>query len=261
MRYVIRAAGGIACLVGFSLLALVLTAPGTWSGVGYASALSLLSIALPSAMANAYQRMHESEGDVPSPVLATYAGMQTPSEHDDIEIGDAAGTGGAVVFLHGFAGSFTLPCWEISRAAARAHLATVCPATGWRGDWWSAEGERIVRATIASLRARGVAHLYLAGLSNGGVGVSRLAPRLPGTLRGVIVISGAAPEAPNPGVPLLVIQGRNDAMMPAAVARDYAERSAGRYVELDAGHFAMLLRAKEARDAMVPWLTQREAAR
>ncbi|HEX7600596.1 MAG TPA: hypothetical protein VF316_03280 [Polyangiaceae bacterium] len=216
---------------------------------------------LPEAMEEAYERMRAAEGAVPSPVMATYLGLQGKDAYDDIEIGDAARANGVVVFLHGSAGGFTLPCWEVSQAATRANLATVCPSTGWLGDWWSAQGEAIVRATVADLRARGVKHLILAGLSNGGIGASRLLPRMPGTFEGFIAISGAAPDAPAPGIPVLALQGRNDAQVSASVVHAYCMRAGGHYVEYDGGHFALLLHEKEAVDAMAAWLTVRVPAR
>ena len=320
-----------------ALLALELTAPGTWSGIAYALALGLLSFApvmtgrkparslalggaalllgtvalrlatgaggddlqmrtgtaagsrwvnrivdekdlsvnaartirathfmgdpdvakLPEAMEDAYERMRAAEGDVPSPVLATYLGLQSQDAYDDVEIGDVGRANGVLVFLHGSAGSFTLPCWEVSQAATRANLATVCPSTGWAGDWWSAQGEAIVRATVADLRARGVKHLVLAGLSNGAIGASRLLPRMPGTFEGFIAISGAAPDAPPAGIPVLALQGRNDAQVSASIVHAYCTRSGGHYVEYDGGHFALLLHEKEAVDVMASWLSAR----
>lgn len=341
MRMLLRAVGILALVPALALLALELTAPGTWSGIAYAlgfgllasalvlfgrrsarrlalggSALVLCTVALrlavgaggsdltmrtgsapgsrwvnrvvdekdvavnaartiratqfmadpdvaqlPEAMEDAYERMRTAQGDVPSPILATYLGLQQREAYDDIEIGDVARANGVVVFLHGSAGSFTLPCWEVSQAATRANLATVCPSTGWLGDWWSAQGEAIVRATVADLRARGVKHLILAGLSNGGIGGSRLLPRMPGLFEGFIAISGAAPGAPSAGIPVLALQGRNDTQVSAKVVRDYCARSGGHYVEYDAGHFALLLHEKEAVDAMAAWLSMRVPAR
>ena len=137
---------------------------------------------------------------------------------------------------------------------ARADLATVCPSTGLKGDWWSASGERTVRATVEDLRRRGVRKFYLAGLSNGGVGATLLAPRMKDTFHGLLLISGASPSAANPGIPVLAVQGQHDTMMPASLVHAYTQRVGGRYVELDAGHFAMLLRAQETGDAVVSWL-------
>lgn len=215
---------------------------------------------LPEEMSSGYARMREEQGDVPSPVVATYLGLQSSRAYDDVEIGDVEHASGVLVFLHGWAGSFTLPCWEVSQAAKRVGMATVCPATRWVGDWWSPAGEATLRAVVDDLHARGQKHLVLAGLSNGGIGGSLLLPRFAGTFEGFIAISGASPAAPAPGIPVLAVQGAHDVQIPASVVHAYATRSNGRYVELDAGHFALLLKESQAVDAMAAWLAQRPFA-
>jgi pimeloyl-ACP methyl ester carboxylesterase len=67
---------------------------------------------------------------------------------------------------------------------------------------------------------------------------------------GVILVSGVDPKAAAPGVPALVIQGRRAAMSGAARARAYATKANARYVELDAGHFALLTKSDEAERAI-----------
>ena len=212
---------------------------------------------LAAVMRGAYGRMRAAEGATPSPVVATYAGLEAPGESDTVEIGDVAGSEGVLVFLHGYAGSFTLPCWVVSRAAAEAGFATVCPATRWVGDWWSADGEATLRGTVADLRRRGARRLVLAGLSNGGIGASLLAPRLRGAFDGLIVLSGASPSAAPPSVPVLAIQGAHDAQIPAEVVRAYAAQVGGRYLSLDAGHFALLVREDQASPAITAFLSAR----
>jgi pimeloyl-ACP methyl ester carboxylesterase len=214
---------------------------------------------LPEKMSDAYGRMRAAQGDVPSPVVATYLGEQGPAADDEIEIGDVESSDGVVVFLHGSAGSFTLPCWEVSLAAERAHMATVCPATRWTGDWWSAGGEATVRDVVNRLRARGAKHLILAGLSNGGIGGSLLLPRFAGTFEGFVAISGAAPAAAAPGIPVLCVQGKYDTQVAASVVLAYAHRSSGTYVELEAGHFALLVKEDEAVAAIARWFEARMA--
>jgi pimeloyl-ACP methyl ester carboxylesterase len=202
---------------------------------------------LPAAMRSAYSKMRDEEGDAPSPVVATYLGMQSSSEFDLLVFAPPRDepARGAVVFLHGFAGNFALPCWQMARAVAPLGVITACPSTRWVGDWWSADGERTVRRTVEMLRARGVSRIVLAGLSNGGYGATRLAPRMRGTFVGVILISGASPDAGPPGIPALVIHGRKDTMADFSEATGYAARTGAKLVALDAGHFAMLVRARE----------------
>ena len=211
-------------------------------------------------MKDAYRTMRAEEGDLPSPVVATYLGLESPGASDTLvfePLPSGARPAGAVLFLHGFAGSFTLPCWQLARAVARVDLVTFCPSVGYRGDWWTADGEATVRRTVAEIHARGIKRIWLAGLSNGGIGATRLAPRMPHTFEGLILISGVAPDAATTSLPALVLQGRDDAMCPASLARTYASRAHARYVELDAGHFAMLVRSDKADRAIESWLRQR----
>lgn len=216
---------------------------------------------LPEEMSSGYGRMRAEQGDAPSPVVATYLGLQSRTAYDEIEIGDVATASGVVVFLHGWAGSFSLPCWEVSRAATRVGMATVCPATRWVGDWWSADGEAILRSVVNDLHARGQKHIVLAGLSNGGIGGSLLVTRFPGTFEGFVAISGASPQAAAPGIPVLCVHGKRDAQIPASIAFAYATRSGGKYVEYDAGHFVLLLKEDLVVDAMATWLAARPGAR
>ncbi|MBX3206435.1 MAG: alpha/beta hydrolase [Labilithrix sp.] len=202
---------------------------------------------LPSAMRAAYAAMRAEEGDAPSPVLATYLGMQSPSDFDLVVFAPASEPAPreAVVFLHGYAGNFALPCWQMARAVAPLGVLTACPSTRWIGDWWSPDGEATLRRTVDALHARGITRIVLAGLSNGGYGASRLAPRMRGSFVGLVLVSGAAPDAGPSGMPTLVVHGRKDSMARFSSASSYAARTGARLVALDAGHFSMLVRSEE----------------
>lgn len=221
--------------------------------------------ALPPAMRDAYGAMRRDHGEVPSPLVATYLGMQRGNAHDLVLIepeaiepqAKAAAPRSAIVFLHGYAGNFDLPCWQIARAVASLDAVTACPSTRWVGDWWSADGEATVRRTVALLRARGIERIVLAGLSNGGEGASRLAPRMKGLLAGLILISGADPRAGSAAVPTLVIHGARDTVVPFEGSRLYAKRTGTKLVSLDAGHFAMLVRAEETNRAVHDFMAGR----
>ncbi len=207
---------------------------------------------LPDAMRSAYDDMKKEQGDLPSPVVATYLGLERPKASDTIEF--VASGKDAVIFLHGYAGNFTMSCFLFARAAARASMTTVCPSTRWVGDWWTHDGETIVKGTIASLRARGFRRIFLAGLSNGAIGASRLAPRFGNEIAGLVLVSGAASDAAAPNVPVLVVQGRDDVQLPASIERAYAARAHAKYVELPAGHFVLLVERERSARAIAEWL-------
>jgi pimeloyl-ACP methyl ester carboxylesterase len=222
---------------------------------------------LPSAMGNAYLAMKHDEGDAPSPFVATYLGLERPAAFDLVIIEPTliaeatAHPRSALIFLHGFGGNFDLPCWQIAKAVASLDVVTACPSTRWVGDWWSLEGEATLRRTIDVLHARGVDRIVLAGLSNGGFGASRLAPRLHGDLAGLILISGAERTAPRPGIPTLVIHGRRDTMTSFAESEAYATKVGAKLVAVDAGHFAMLVRGPEVDRAIRDFVASRVEAR
>lgn len=217
------------------------------------------------ALESAFDRMDAAEGVLATPAIATYLGLQSPESFDALVIPPPGGSTPrtAVVFLHGFTGNFAVYCWEMAQAVQSISALTVCPSVGPAGDWWSARGARTLEATYAWLAERGVRRVYLGGLSNGGVGATVLAgrvshPRL--ELRGLVLVAGADSRAPVLPVPVLMVQGRHDSMMPARVMRAYAERlgQRGTYVELDSGHFAFLDHHDASRRAISAWLVERE---
>ncbi len=216
------------------------------------------------ALQAAYAALDEANATAPSPFLSTYLNCQRPAAFDTVVIeppgGGPARTG--VVFLHGFTGNFTVQGWLLSRAAASIGAVTVCPSVGWRGDWWTHDGELTLRATLEYVRARGVKRIYLAGLSNGAVGTCRLAPRLATELAGLILISGADPQAPDAGLPILLLQGRADERMPASLAIRLARRCGHRatYRELAGDHLLLAKQAAEVEKALVEWLSRQEAS-
>ncbi|WP_233582502.1 alpha/beta fold hydrolase [Corallococcus sp. CA053C] len=217
------------------------------------------------ALEAAFERMGTAEGMVATPAIATWLGLQSAESFDALVVPPEGRDrpDSAVVFLHGFAGNFAVYCWEMAQAVRSISALTVCPSVGPSGSWWEPQGERTLKATYAWLAAKGIRRVYLGGLSNGGVGASRLVHRgvPPGLeLRGLILVSGAETGAPPPGVPTLVVQGRTDTMMPTSSMRAFAHRLGGKgtYVELDSGHFAFLDRHEDCRRAISTWLRQRE---
>jgi pimeloyl-ACP methyl ester carboxylesterase len=145
----------------------------------------------------------------------------------------------------------------VAEAARAIDAVTVCPSTGFAGRWWAPDGERTLRATLAYLEARGIRRVFLAGLSNGGAGATLLAPRLAGSLSGLILVSGVSPEGSTGGLPALVVHGEGDTMMSAQMARAFAARTGATYVGFGGGHFVMMVRRAEVRDAIGQWLQKR----
>ncbi|MBI5536529.1 MAG: hypothetical protein HY898_27655 [Deltaproteobacteria bacterium] len=213
---------------------------------------------LVAVMQDGYRRMKETDGHVPTPVPAWVIGAPA----DTVVIQPEEPTQDlAVVFLHGWGGSWALPCWQVAQAARQVHAMTVCPATRFEGDWWSSAGEDAARQAIRALRASGVQRVVLVGLSNGGIGASLIAPKLRGEIQGLVLISGASPQARSSGVPTLVMHGARDSMTSPAVARQYASRAGGRYVSVDGTHFALLEKHEEMTAALAGFLGSIAASR
>jgi pimeloyl-ACP methyl ester carboxylesterase len=198
-----------------------------------------------------------------SPFLVTYLNQQHPSAFDVVvaeAIGDTRPKRG-IIFLHGYGGNFTLQCWLVGHAGERIGAITVCPSTGASGDWWSPQGAAILHQTLTYLQRRGVERIYLAGLSNGGIGASRLAQRFESDLAGLILISGADPHARITRLPVLVVQGKNDERIPMSVAEQYvtAARATSTYLLLEGDHFVLLKQVDRVQSAIADWITRQEA--
>jgi pimeloyl-ACP methyl ester carboxylesterase len=219
------------------------------------------------ALEEAYARLTRAEGQVATPAVATYLGLQSPQSFDAVVIAPKApAPETAVVLLHGYAGNFAVYCWQLARSAEAISALTVCPSVGPRGNWWSPQGEATLKRTFAWLAGRGIRRVYLAGLSNGGVGVGVLSERVshPGLeVRGLVYISGLWPKGSAPRVPALFVQGRHDSMMTARTVRAFAQRAGplATYIEVDSGHFALLDRREECERAITSWLREQEGKR
>lgn len=192
-------------------------------------------------LADGYSRLREAEGAVPSPVLGNLVLGQEPDDHGVLRVTpDGASSDAALVFLHGYMGSTTLNCWQVAQGAAALGIETRCPAMDWRARWDTPAGRRIARETIEDLRAESVERVYLAGLSAGAIGASRIGRDL--DVDGLILLSGASRRPRPVSVPTLILQGEQDPMTPPELARAYARQVRGaRYVEFpDAGHWMVL---------------------
>lgn len=207
------------------------------------------------AMDEGYDLIAEDQGLVPSPWAATYLGMQS-SKSFDMQSFRGHGDGrAAVIFLHGFGGNFTMPCWEVAQGVKAAGYDTFCPSTEWRGRWWRPDSVKTLRRTIEHVRSRGYETIVLAGLSNGGIGLSKIAPQFRSEASGFIFLSGVASTARPTGTPTLVIHGDRDEMTETSIARNYAQGlERGDYLELGGGHFILIEDRREVREKLATWL-------
>lgn len=217
---------------------------------------------LPS-LRDGYDRLRDDEGWVPSPVLSTLVIGHERGDFVTLER-RASGTDAAVIFLHGSMGNVTLECWQVAQAAAAHGLPTFCPSTDTSGRWDARRGRAILEVTLTRLQRRGVRRVVIVGLSAGGIGLSRLAPRLRlpegMSLEGLVQLSGtAAPTSPR-RVPTLILQGGRDRMTPPAPARRHAHTLGrhARHVEVpEAGHWLLLSHHERVHDELSRFFARR----
>lgn len=192
---------------------------------------------------------------IPSLLEASHTVRQGPAAFDALIAEPEGDTDRAVVFLHGFGGNALLPCAVVAEAADRAGAMTICPSLGGAGHWRGAAGARVLDATLDWLtERRGIRRVVLAGLSNGGIGASRLAARCGPRLAGLVLISGAA-HGTRTALPALVIHGDADTMTAPGAARAFARRSPRATLhEVPGNHFVLLHRRAELVEAMGAWL-------
>ncbi|MGE0789061.1 MAG: alpha/beta hydrolase [Sandaracinaceae bacterium] len=214
------------------------------------------------ALRDGYDRMRAQEGPVPSAVVSTFVLGQSAESHSVFRVAPPsrfAPPEGVVVFLHGFIGNVTLECWEVAQAANPVGVDVVCPSADWQAQWTSPAHRQTVSDTIAQLRAEGVRRIYLAGLSAGSIGASRLAPSL--DIDGLILISGASRQASPARVPTLILQGRRDSRTRPGPARAYA-RAAGSRAQYEehptADHWMILSEHEWCEDHIRRWLQVQE---
>jgi pimeloyl-ACP methyl ester carboxylesterase len=215
-----------------------------------------------SALLAEYFELKARQRIFPSPIVSTYLTLQSSTHFDVVVIEPQVDhlPEFAVVFLHGYMGNVTAQCWEIAQAVKIYGGVTVCPSTGWRGDWWQPQGQAILQATFHYVRGRGIQRFYLGGFSNGGSGISRLAPQLKNEagLKGLIFIDGIhyGADIRETGLPVLIIQGAQDERMPAAQARQIAQEigALSTYVELNGDHFLIMKQPRLVQDAIAKWL-------
>ncbi len=131
---------------------------------------------------------------------------------------------GLVVFLHGNGGNFQILPWAWREFAEARRLAILCPTFGF-GFWGEGGVEAVDRAFESALARWPIDpdRVYLGGISDGGVGVTRSALAHPGRYRALIYVSPTMrrDELASPGFsegwrgrPILVLQGDRDWSVP-----------------------------------------------
>ena len=198
-----------------------------------------------------------------SPFLTTYLDQQNPNQFDVVISEPTTGTPPktGVIFLHGSGGNFTVQCWLIATAADQINAVTVCPSTDPSGLWWNSQGQSILRETFSYLQQQGIERIYLAGLSNGAIGASRLADQFKRDVNGLILISGADPSATITELPVLVLHGKYDERIPVSLMEQYASTAGphATYHLFEGDHFLLLKQADQVQAVIAHWLREQES--
>jgi pimeloyl-ACP methyl ester carboxylesterase len=201
----------------------------------------------------------------------TVAAAGTPPDLPQSPRPHSARQRGVLIFLHGHGGNTACTPWALREWAEAEGLVVACPSFGY-GNWEAAgaldEVER-VRQDVLGRYAADPRRVWLAGLSQGGAGVSRVAAARPSDYRGLIFLSATMEPAilTDPafvhgwaGRPIFVAQGGADHnVTPASVAAAVAllRRQGARVTELvdpEADHFLFFARTAWITAALSDWL-------
>ncbi|MCB9743999.1 MAG: dienelactone hydrolase family protein [Alphaproteobacteria bacterium] len=148
-----------------------------------------------------------------------------------------------ILFLHGSAGPFKGYQWVWRELAEAEGWAVVSPSYGF-GHWFRDDGMDVVAQTLAWIEAQPELdgqRVVLAGLSNGGFGVTRAAAGLPGAFEAVVYLSPViepermAEVAEGHHGPIRVLTGDADRRIPVGWVRQAVDalEAAGAEVRLD----------------------------
>lgn len=208
---------------------------------GYLSRHDETSPILPG-MQQAYDSMKADYIAAPTIMPRSVTGkVGSTREIDALIFESSQPTNRALVFLHGFGGNWTMPCWMAARVAAERNITTICPTLDFDARWWEGQGPALIDQLMNDLKHDGYKSFIFGGISNGAVGASALAPKYRANLHAIVLISGVASEGSPTKVPTLIFHGKDDGMARILNARQYAARAEdAKLVELEGGHFAVL---------------------
>ena len=177
----------------------------------------------------------------------------------------------ALVFLHGSAGNFKAYTWIWSKLAEAEGFVLIVPSYGF-GNWNEA-GVQSVFQILDDAQQRvsiDASQIYLAGLSNGGIGVSRLAVAAPEMFRGLIYLSPVMPPniVDSPAFqtawanrPILIVSGEADKRIPISYVQQRIANfekaninvTIKRYPNED--HFLVFSQPDSIRQTIAEWLS------
>lgn len=178
----------------------------------------------------------------------------------------------AIVFLHGSAGNFKAYTWIWSHLAEEQGYVIIAPSFGF-GNWRQPNGKEAVLRAIEDAASQVMLdrnQIYLAGLSNGGLGVSQLAAEHPDLFRGLVLISPVIDTTLVDTVnfqqawenrPVLLISGRTDKRIPINYIQERIQNLRAGGIDLTTAiykddHFLFFSQAEGVLADVSNWLTE-----
>jgi predicted esterase len=178
----------------------------------------------------------------------------------------------ALIFLHGSGGNFKSYTWLLSKVADECGLVLIAPTFGF-GNWDAQSSPALIHAVLEDASNAvpiDMAHVHLAGLSNGGLGVTRTAASKHGHhFRSLILLSPVtdARAINSPlfsehckGKAVLFITGEADDRVPLVYVSESADaiRRAGAQVSFTAypvaNHFLFFSHRDRCLHELSQWL-------
>jgi pimeloyl-ACP methyl ester carboxylesterase len=180
----------------------------------------------------------------------------------------------AIIFLHGSVGNFKVYTWAWSKLAEELGYAIIAPSFGF-GEWDRPEGVRALESVVKDAETKvnlDKDRMYLAGLSNGGLGVSLSAKATPELYRGLIfispvmatdVISSKAFQKAWAGRPMIVVTGEADERVPIGYVDEQVKQLKEGEVSVsylkypDEDHFLFFSELESVLKDIAEWLSAR----
>ena len=209
-----------------------------------------------TATTNAYRsiRSHEAYADLPSALSRSWSTLRPVAGHYFLHRPAKVHAGTQViVFLHGFGGNFQFYIWALAQEFPDSVILTPT----W-GISWANGRARYLKDMLADAETRLDAKIdrpWLMAVSAGGRAGFRIYNQMHDRFLGYIALASApestAARSLRKDLRILMLNGRNDRMVPLATARNQAalarRRARGlQFKEIDGDHFFMLNRRREA---------------
>jgi hypothetical protein len=215
------------------------------------------------AMEEGYRGLRSEIGDIETPLISTMLFAEGSQSFDLVHFPARRESGkGALIFLHGVGGNWTLLCWIVAESVRDLGYSTYCPSTGVFGAWARGEGPEIFKLTLEEVKKQGDGRIFLGGVSAGSVGAVPLALAHERELDGVFLISGIGVGIAELSIPSILVTGKDDVRFTPDIVnwvlstgQPEAERFEHHWLSGD--HMAMIKQKAEVQHLISAWISKR----